>query len=74
MVTAGEFGVAFSATEGSYDSLPAEKVKLVSTHGAGDCFMGTFCKAFNEGISLNEAIEAANHAAAIHVSQPKTDR
>jgi ribokinase len=74
IVTAGEYGVAFSDRANSYDSLSAERVKLVSTHGAGDCFMGTFCKAFNEGRLLNEAIEAANHAAAIHVSQPKTDR
>lgn len=74
MVTAGEFGVAFSDTAGSCDALPAEQVKLVSTHGAGDCFMGTFCKAFNEGLSLNEAIAAANHAAAIHVSRSNIDR
>ncbi|XBS67895.1 PfkB family carbohydrate kinase [Acerihabitans sp. KWT182] len=74
IVTAGEYGVAFSDSANSYDSLAAEKVELVSTHGAGDCFMGTFCKAFNAGVPLNKAIEAANHAAAIHVSQPKTVR
>ncbi|WP_410014473.1 PfkB family carbohydrate kinase [Sodalis sp. C49] len=74
LVTAGEHGVAFSATDDAYDYLPAEKVTLVSTHGAGDCFLGNFCHAFNRGASLRDAVEAANHAAALHVSQPKTSQ
>ncbi|NDL63244.1 PfkB family carbohydrate kinase [Acerihabitans arboris] len=73
MVTAGGHGVAFSDIADAYAFFPAEPVELVSTHGAGDCFMGTFCQAFNDGAPLGEAIKAANHAAAKHVSQPKTD-
>lgn len=69
VVTAGEFGVAFSENNGSCNSLPAEKVELVSTHGAGDCFMGMFCASMINGCTLEESVSRANKAAAIHVSR-----
>ena len=69
VVTAGEFGVAFSESNGSCNSLPAEKVELVSTHGAGDCFMGMFCASMINGCTLEESVSKANKAAAIHVSR-----
>ncbi len=52
VVTAGEYGLAFSESNGTCNSLPAEKVKLVSTHGAGDCFMGMFCASMINGCTL----------------------
>lgn len=69
VVTAGEHGVAFSEA-GETQTLPARQVTLVSTHGAGDCFMGVLCKALNDGDVLAEAVSKANDAAAEHVSRP----
>ncbi len=69
VVTAGECGVAFTEAGGLCNSLPAEKVTLVSTHGAGDCFMGMFCASMINGCSLAESVSKANKAAAIHVSR-----
>lgn len=69
VVTAGEHGVAFSEA-GETQTLPARQVTLVSTHGAGDCFMGVLCKALNDGDVLAEAVTKANDAAAEHVSRP----
>jgi ribokinase len=69
VVTAGEYGVAFSENNGICHSLPAEKVELVSTHGAGDCFMGMLCASMINGLTLAESVANANKAAAIHVSR-----
>ncbi|WP_438500649.1 PfkB family carbohydrate kinase [Pantoea ananatis] len=69
VVTAGEHGVAFSEA-GETQAFPARQVTLVSTHGAGDCFMGVLCQALNEGDKLAGAVAKANNAAADHVSRP----
>lgn len=67
VVTAGEYGVAYVNDE-SQGTIPAEKIKLISTHGAGDCFMGVLCQALIDKHSLSDAVHMANHAAAVHVS------
>lgn len=69
VVTAGEHGVAYSES-GETRTLPAEKVTLVSTHGAGDCFVGVLCQRLSGGATLAEAVSDANRAAAEHVSRP----
>ncbi|CAN0458140.1 unnamed protein product, partial [Ectocarpus fasciculatus] len=48
--------------------LPARRVSVVSTHGAGDVFIGTLCHNIAQEVDLEQAIEAANHAAARHIS------
>lgn len=68
VVTAGEHGVAFSE-KGQSGVLPAIEVELVSTHGAGDCFVGVLSRALAEGEPLLEAVARANQAAAEHVSR-----
>lgn len=68
VVTAGEHGVAFCEAGSGGQSLPAQKVKLISTHGAGDCFMGVLCTSLSHNLSLMEAVTRANQAAAAHVS------
>ncbi|KTT38315.1 carbohydrate kinase [Pseudomonas oryzihabitans] len=68
VVTAGEHGVAFSE-KGQSAVLPAKPVKLVSTHGAGDCFVGVLSRALTQGQTLASAVAAANAAAAEHVSR-----
>lgn len=69
VVTAGEHGVAFCEAGGNSQSLPALKVELVSTHGAGDCFMGMLCTSLLQGQTLQQAVAKANQAAAEHVSR-----
>jgi ribokinase len=70
IVTAGEHGLALCEQGGTAFSIAAIPVKLVSTHGAGDCFVGVLSQALLAGCSLAEAAEKANHAAAEHVSRP----
>ncbi|NWA63714.1 bifunctional hydroxymethylpyrimidine kinase/phosphomethylpyrimidine kinase [Pantoea sp. B9002] len=70
IVTAGEHGLAFCETGGTASYIAAIPVKLVSTHGAGDCFVGVLSQSLLAGLSLVDAAEKANHAAAEHVSRP----
>lgn len=67
LVTAGGDGVAVSGGAEIF-SLPGHIVDLVSTHGAGDCFIGALTAARLSGASLREATATANFAAARHVS------
>ncbi len=45
VVTAGEHGVAFCEAGIAGSTLAARRITLVSTHGAGDCFMGFYAPA-----------------------------
>ena len=45
-------------------TVPAMKVKVVDTTGAGDCYCGALCVALSEGRNLTEAAEFATKAAA----------
>lgn len=69
VVTAGEHGVAWCETGERSQSMPAEKVELISTHGAGDCFMGMLCTSLLQGQTLADSVAKANRAAAEHVSR-----
>jgi ribokinase len=68
IVTAGSKGLAAVDAQGQAFSLPAEKVQLVSSHGAGDAFIGALCAALMQAKTLHDAAKAASHAAALHVS------
>lgn len=72
IVTAGSKGVAAATRQGEVFSLEAMDVKVVSTHGAGDRFVGSLCAAMLAGKSLQEATQQANTAAALHVSTEQT--
>ena len=67
IVTAGAQGLA-AAFGAETVSVPAEKVQVVSSHGAGDAFIGTLAAAILAGTPLPRACEQAAHAAALHVS------
>ena len=67
IVTAGGDGVAF-ANDKESGTIVAQKIKVVSTLGAGDCFVGHLCSALIRGRSLKQAVEIANDKAAEHVS------
>jgi ribokinase len=67
VVTAGAMGLA-AATDGDVRiTIPARKVPVVSSHGAGDCFTGTLAAAIAQGRPLPEACQEASDAAARHV-------
>lgn len=68
VVTAGGEGVACATREGLELAVPALKVELVSTHGAGDEFTGVLAAEIAKGSEIAFAIDAANRAAAAHVS------
>jgi len=44
---------------------------VISTHGAGDVFVGTYAASRLRGLSLSEAVSAGQKAAANHVSQSR---
>lgn len=70
IVTAGARGLAgWSAATGAF-RLPAEKVEVVSSHGAGDCFAGTLAAALAQGVPMDRASRLASKAAAAHVAAP----
>lgn len=73
VVTAGGHGLAAWTAEDTQITLPARKVKVASTHGAGDCFTGTLAAALAVGEHLGDACRIAAAAAAIHV-EGGTDR
>lgn len=70
IVTAGGEGVACVTAAGEEISIEAIKVKLVSTHGAGDAFIGMLAASLAGGSALAEALANANRAAAELVSRP----
>ncbi len=70
IVTAGSKGLAASAAGEKAFSLPARRVHAVSTHGAGDCFTGTFAALMAGGAGVHAACVAASEAAADHVARP----
>jgi ribokinase len=73
VVTAGGEGVAGKRQGEDSVLLPALPVTLVSTHGAGDTFVGSLVAAFAAGQTFTECLKAANNAAAAHVSAKAVD-
>lgn len=74
VVTAGGEGVACADRAGGSMTIAAESIKVESTHGAGDQFVGVFAAALASGSSLEAALRAANHAAAVLVGTPESLR
>jgi ribokinase len=68
VVTAGADGMAGVRRGHEPVVVPAIPVRLVSTHGAGDVFVGSYAAALAADRPFQECLEAANRAAAIHVS------
>lgn len=68
IVTAGAQGLAVWAKATGAFSIPAEPVNVVSSHGAGDAFVGALAAGLVRGIGLQPATKAASIAAARHVA------
>jgi len=69
IVTLGGDGLVLAGAKdaGHY---PAPRVTVVSTHGAGDAFIGALSAEWGRNASLAEAAAFAQAAAALHVSLP----
>ncbi len=74
VVTAGGDGVAFQDEAGAKVSLPSVPVKVQSTHGAGDMFVGTLAARLALGNDIRVALSVANQQAAKLVSTPEYER
>lgn len=74
VVTAGGEGCAYADRDGLRIFIPARKVQVESTHGAGDEFIGALTAALWRGEAIEQALHAANDAAALLVSTPEAAR
>lgn len=68
IVTLGEHGVAFYE-DGQLVNIPANKVQVVDTTGAGDSFNGALAVALSEGKSLREACLYSSAVAALSITK-----
>ncbi|NSX56649.1 PfkB family carbohydrate kinase [Parasulfitobacter algicola] len=70
ILTLGGDGVAFAEPMGDVKTAAARCVDVVSTHGAGDVFCGTYAAACLQGVGMSDAINHAQDAAARHITAP----
>lgn len=68
LVTLGSRGV-IAAFGGRLQRMPGHRVEVVDTVGAGDVFCGALATALAEGISIEDAVEFGNAAAALAVTE-----
>jgi len=67
LITLGADGLML-AEHGRVAALPAHPVEVVSTHGAGDAFLGALAAERARGTDFAEAVRFGQAAAALHVS------
>jgi ribokinase len=68
VVTAGGEGLCAWGSGDRGLKLPAQKATVVSSHGAGDAFVGALAAELARGADLEQACRAASDAAAFHVA------
>ena len=68
VVTLGGDGLVVSGPNIEMTEIAAHPVDVVSTHGAGDCFVGKLAAELARGVGLVEACASANSFAAAFVS------
>jgi ribokinase len=69
VITLGGEGLVVCDKSGPIIEMAALPVKVTSTHGAGDCFVGVLAAALAQGMQLIEASRSANEKAAAFVSR-----
>ena len=74
IVTLGANGVEVHFPDGTSRLYPAYQVKPLSTHGAGDMFVGSLAASRLNGYSFDDSINYAQAAAALHVSTKVDER
>lgn len=62
---------SLAVTKNSEIKMPAFKVKVINTTGAGDAFNAGFIKAFLNNMNLTEALKIGNAVAALSISKPE---
>ena len=72
IVTLGGEGLVIKSADGTISAIAAQRVKVVSSHGAGDCFVGALAAKLASNASAADAAGFANAAAAAHVSGQRT--
>lgn len=73
IITLGREGLVIADNDGVHH-LAAHAVDVISTHGAGDAFLGAFAAERDRGGSLMAAAAFGQAAAALHVSTPVAER
>ncbi len=73
IVTLGGDGLALCEAE-TVTALAAHRVAVISTHGAGDAFLGALAAARADGRTLAQAADFGQAAAALHVATPTDQR
>lgn len=74
LVTLGQRGVVYLDADRKVMEQPAFRVDVISTHGAGDAFIGALTACLVAGRRTHKAIRFAQGAAALHVSTPVGER
>jgi len=74
VATLGAEGLVWAEPDGNAQALAAHPVTVVSTHGAGDAFVGALAAALDAGRALAQALRLAQAAAALHVATPVDQR
>lgn len=74
VLTLGGDGAVLRQASNAATHFPAFKVKVHSTHGAGDMFAGALAARLDAGDELSAALPFAQAAAAMHVATPLDER
>lgn len=74
VLTLGGDGLMAMTRDGRRFDLPALPVRLLSSHGAGDCFCGALAARLASGEPLEAACRFASTAAGLFVSTPEADQ
>ena len=74
IVTLGGAGLVIGKKGQKAQSIPATPVSVVSTHGAGDCFIGALARSLAQQAPLAQAAEDASRIAGRFVSLSEEQR
>ena len=69
ILTCGAAGSFVFSADGTFSKLPAPKVEVADTVGAGDSFTGTFCSALLAGLPVKDAHQLAGEVSAYVCTQ-----
>jgi ribokinase len=71
VITLGENGLEAATTQGR-STMPAHRVAVLDTTGAGDCFTGVLAAGLDRGLAMETALVRANAAAGLCCSRRGT--
>lgn len=69
IITQGSRGVSVGLAGGKVLNVPARKVEVVDTTGAGDTLNGAFCVKIVQGCGIVEALQYANAASSLSIGK-----